>query len=309
MATSDLPELIYLGRSRLHRNRANLIQTLHTVAALTEIGVATRLYLPPWHRSQSVERRLGEMGIQARLDIRPSQLLHRRWPPWAFGRFHRRLLRSARAVYVRSEKLSLALAELGIVHNFEVHTLQPLIQRGELERLVAFHRHGLIDRLIPISRNSAQRLIDAGADPERIHVSPSGVDLKAFQSISPTHASRLSHPRIVYLGRISRDRGMEILLHVAERGLGEVLLVGDCDDEVPASTHLSHRPAIPHREVASLYADCDLALMPYQTDLIHVDGISPMKLFEAMAAGRPIVASDIAPIREILRHGHNGRKR
>ncbi|MES9847282.1 MAG: glycosyltransferase, partial [Candidatus Thiodiazotropha sp.] len=31
----------------------------------------------------------------------------------------------------------------------------------------------------------------------------------------------------------------------------------------------------------------------------------PMKLFEAMAAGRAIVASDIPPIREILEHGRN----
>lgn len=30
-----------------------------------------------------------------------------------------------------------------------------------------------------------------------------------------------------------------------------------------------------------------------------------MKLFEAMAAGRPIIASDIAPLREILHDGHN----
>jgi len=305
MATSDLPELIYLGRSRLHRNRANLIQTLHTVAALTEIGVATRLYLPPWHRSKTLDQRLGEMGIHGCPDIRPAQLLHRRWPAGAFARFHRRLLRSVRAVYVRSEELSLALAELEIPHHFEIHTLNPLIRRGELQRLVDFHRSGVIDRLIPIARSSAERLIEAGADPQRIHVSPSGVDLAAFQGIPPLDTTAHAHTRIVYLGRISRDRGLDILLHLAQRGLGEVRLVGDCDDAVPSCAHLSHHPSVPHREVASLYADSDLVLLPYQTDLMHADGISPMKLFEAMAAGRPIVASDIGPIREILRHGHN----
>jgi glycosyltransferase involved in cell wall biosynthesis len=32
---------------------------------------------------------------------------------------------------------------------------------------------------------------------------------------------------------------------------------------------------------------------------------SPLKLFEAMASGRPIVASDLPSIREVLKHGDN----
>ena len=78
-----------------------------------------------------------------------------------------------RAVYVRSDELSLALASLGIVHHFEVHTLQPLIQRHQLALIIDYQRRGLIDHFIPISRNSARALIDAGADERRIHISPS----------------------------------------------------------------------------------------------------------------------------------------
>lgn len=305
MSHPDHPELIYLGRSRLHRNRANLIQTLHTVAALTELGIRTRLYLPPWHRGVTPEQRLRDMGISARPDIRSSQLLHRRWPASAFIRWHRGLLRRARAVYVRSPELSLALAGLGIVHHFEVHTLQPLAERGQLQAIIEHHRAGRIAWLIPISRRAAAALVEAGADARRIHVSPSGVDLEAYRGLPPLDATRLARPRIVYLGRISRDRGLDILRHLAQHGSGEVLLVGDCDDAVEPSRRLHHRPAVAHREVPGLYRDAELVVLPYQPDLVHADGISPMKLFEAMAAGRPIIASDMAPIREILRDGHN----
>ncbi|MCG8122616.1 MAG: glycosyltransferase [Candidatus Thiodiazotropha taylori] len=305
MLNTDIPDLIYLGRSRLHRNRANLIQTLHTVAALTELGIDTRLYLPPWHRPVTPQQRCDEMGISSKIHIRASQWLHRRWPLSLFPRLHRRMLSRAKAVYVRSPELSLGLASQGIRHHFEVHTLQPMIQRNQLSQVIELHRKGVIDQLLPISRSAAEALIEAGADEQRIHISPSGVELEAFQRQPELDSRNLARPRIVYLGRISRDRGLDILTRIAQANLGQVLLVGDCDDPVPDLPALQHRPSVPHREVAKLYGESELVVLPYQADLSHADGISPMKLFEAMAAGRPIIASDIPPLREILQPGHN----
>lgn len=304
MAETDNPELIYLGRSRLHRNRANLIQTLHTVAALSEIGVPTRLYLPPWHGHVTLAQRLYDMGIHSRPDIRASQLMHSRWPSGTFAHLHRRLLRSARAVYVRSHELSVSLARLGIAHHFEVHTLDSITPL-QLAAITEYQRQGVIDHLIPISRSLAQALIDAGADRQRVHVSPSGVDLAAYRQVPMLDRANLAEPTLVYLGRISRDRGLATLIHLAEKVPGRVLLVGDCDDQVEETDSLQYRPAVPHCDVPKLYAESDLVLLPYQPSLGHADGISPMKMFEAMAAGRPIIASDIPPIREILRHGDN----
>ncbi len=299
------PELIYLGRSRLHRSRANLIQTLHTVAAFTELGIPTRLYLPPWHSKVTPRQRLHDMGIDTPIDLRAAQLLHRRWPRGAFVGFHQRLLRRARAVYVRAPELSAALATRGIRHHFEIHTLQALPRDYALQALVEQHRRGVIDWLVPISRSAAEVLIGAGADPGRIHVAPSGVALAAFQAVAELQPERLARPRMVYLGRVSLDRGLGIISQLAAAGVGEVTLVGDADDPVPRIPGLTLRPAVPHREVAGLYADSDLVILPYQPNLGHADGISPMKLFEAMAAGRPIIASDIPPLREILTHGRN----
>jgi glycosyltransferase involved in cell wall biosynthesis len=305
MQKVDNPELIYLGRSRLHRNRANLIQTLHTVAALAEIGVKTRLYLPPWHKEVTPQQRCEEMGIPRPPDIRGVQLLHRRWPTSLFPRFYKRLLKRAQAIYVRSPELSLGLASQGIPHHFEVHTLQPMRNSGVLTKVIDYHRQGLIGCLIPISQSAATALAAAGADEKRIHVSPSGVDLKPFNTLPELDPDRLARPRIIYLGRISEDRGLHVLTHLAKNSRSEVHLVGDCDDRISNLPNLHHQPAVPHREVASLYAESELVLLPYQQTLSHADAISPMKLFEAMAAGRVIVASDIPPLREILQHNRN----
>jgi glycosyltransferase involved in cell wall biosynthesis len=46
--------------------------------------------------------------------------------------------------------------------------------------------------------------------------------------------------------------------------------------------------------------------MPYQADLRHAASISPIKLFEALAAGRLVLASDLPSIREVVCDGKNG---
>jgi glycosyltransferase involved in cell wall biosynthesis len=301
--------LIYISRSRLHRNRANLIQTLHTVEAFQRIGLQVRLYLPPWHRGLNFSERLEELGIHSNLEVRPSQFLHSRWRRfgfWPFIHIYRSRLRKADAIYVRSPEISSALVSAGLVHHLEIHETEILLKGGLLGQIVKHHRLGIIDWLVPINQVSAGDLIDAGAVPARIHVSPSGVDLEAFEQIDPFSATHLDHPRVVYVGRISNDRGLGVFQALAERGIGEVTLVGKQDDPITASSLLRVEPFIPHRDIAKWYGQADLVLLPYQRGLRHVDSISPMKLFEALAAGRPIIASDIPPIREILEHKKTG---
>jgi glycosyltransferase involved in cell wall biosynthesis len=298
--------VIYIARSRLHRNRANLIQTLHTAAAFGAIGVQVRLYLPPWSKRMVAAARLDELGIRAALDLRSSRFLHSRWRLFGFRPFivaHRAELRSADALYTRSPEVSAALVSASLIHHLEVHEIGHLRATGFLGRVVRWHRSGLINWLVPISRAAADDLRDAGAAAERIHVSPSGVDLDGYRELEPFDVNRLDHPRILYVGRISRDRGLGILETLAERGAGKFTLVGEREDALRPHSALRVEPFVPHRDVPKWYGQADLVLLPYQRELRHAGSLSPMKLFEAMAAGRPIIASDLRPLREILEHG------
>jgi glycosyltransferase involved in cell wall biosynthesis len=295
--------VIYLGRSRLQRNRANLIQTLHMVNAFGAVGVGITLYLPPWPRSVRLEERLRDFGIEAPCDIRASWLLRRGWNAWPFVRLYRGRLKAARGVYTRSVQISATLSAAKVAHSLEIHEAgRELIGKGHLADIVARHRQGVIRWLLPISRSAAGVLLDAGAAPERILVCPSGVKIDGFEDLPPFDPERLSSPRIVYLGRLSRDRGLDIFERLAEQGIGEITLVGEQDDAVKARDGLKVVPFVPHREVPAWWGRSDVVLLPYQRHLPHADSISPIKLFEAMAAGRPIVASDLPAIREIVEH-------
>jgi glycosyltransferase involved in cell wall biosynthesis len=63
---------------------------------------------------------------------------------------------------------------------------------------------------------------------------------------------------------------------------------------------------IPNAELPRYQAMCDILLMPYQRMVAASSGgdiaryLSPMKLFEYMACGRAIVASDLPVLKEIL---------
>jgi glycosyltransferase involved in cell wall biosynthesis len=62
--------------------------------------------------------------------------------------------------------------------------------------------------------------------------------------------------------------------------------------------------ALPPGEIPALLASSDAVLVPFPPGLTS-DAASPLKLFEAWAAGRPTLASDVAGVREVARDGQD----
>lgn len=153
-----------------------------------------------------------------------------------------------------------------------------------------------------------------GVAHEKIIVEPNAVDLTPYEHIPSREKAReqLDLPRntkiVVYTGHLYAWKGVDILVE-AGRLLPEVsiYIVGGTDYDVRlckekfgsiSNVHIvGHRP---HDEMPSWQRAADVLVLPNTAkEEISARYTSPMKLFEYMASGTPIVASRLPSIEEV----------
>ena len=121
-----------------------------------------------------------------------------------------------------------------------------------------------------------------------------------------------------YFGQLYEGRGIEIIeAMAAARPQCLFLVYGGSEAEVAqrslaAIPNLRFMGHVPHPVARRVQTAVDVLLMPYQKSVsIGVKGhdtarwMSPMKMFEYLAAGVPVISSDLPVLREVLEDGAN----
>ncbi len=154
-------------------------------------------------------------------------------------------------------------------------------------------------------------IVEANGAGQEFLATPDPSELRAFK------AARGLPEDVFVIGFVGTFRPWHDLDTVLEaaRTVGEhvptrLLMVGDGPQrehivrtmaEGPASLTLTG--AVPHDDVPRYLACCDAVAVPYATRDVY---FSPLKLIEAMAAGRAVVASATGPVARVVRDGHDG---
>jgi glycosyltransferase involved in cell wall biosynthesis len=119
---------------------------------------------------------------------------------------------------------------------------------------------------------------------------------------------------VLYHGSMTIGRGLESLVaafadsrlagvHLAFMGYGPLRpRVQALAKASPASGRIHFLPPVPPAEVTTWVAGCDVAVMPIEPTTLNHRLSSPNKLFEAIAAGVPVVGPDFVEFRRIV-HG------
>ena len=192
----------------------------------------------------------------------------------------------------------------------ELH--QPEIRRSDRLAL-ELARHSRRLHIVCISKRLAGIIAETyGLDESKMIVAHCGTGLPIRRDYD---ASSATGRRLVaaYVGTFAAGRGLETILEMAER-LPDIDFVA-VGGEAPSHTMPSNvevRPWMPHDEVPELLAAADILLMPSTKNLMMSDGTggigeycSPLKMFEYLATGRSIIASDLPSIAEVLVDGFN----
>jgi len=148
----------------------------------------------------------------------------------------------------------------------------------------------------------------------RTVVAPNGFDVKSFEQEYSKEISRenlgISKDATVamYVGSLELWKGVKTLFDASEeiaKGGVDLVVIGGSDTEVlklkkeyPNVMFVGFKP---YKDLAKNLAAADMLVLPNTAkDLQSISFTSPIKLFGYMAAGAPIVASDIPSVREIL---------
>ncbi|QDU37862.1 Alpha-D-kanosaminyltransferase [Maioricimonas rarisocia] len=153
-------------------------------------------------------------------------------------------------------------------------------------------------------------------DPDRVTVIPNGVDFERFQSASPTDLSCFGIPDdarvLVSVGRLHPQKGYDLLIEAIEPLLAKespwhLLIVGegptrpDLERQV-RDAGLEERIHLPgyRDDVPAILAAADAFVLASRWEGM------PNAVLEAMAAGLPVLATDVEGIDELLPDGGTG---
>ncbi len=193
-------------------------------------------------------------------------------------------------------------------------TIEPdLLAKIKEQEIATLH---LSDAIICPSRVTRDYITSLGLDPKRVTVIPNGVSPSDF-SPTPLPARDGRIPTLLYIGTLADWQGLDILikalpkilehrevkLQIVGRGRSrQRKLLAKYIRKLGIESNVLIQPAVPHHEVPALMASADICVAPLGLNDRNVtQGACPIKVLEYMAVARPLLASNMPIVRELVR--------
>lgn len=309
-------KILYIANIRLPTEKAHGIQIMKTCEAFAKAGIEIELVVPTRHNKLTANP-FSYYGVPENL----FKIITLRVPdPIKYGRLgflvssiwfseRARWCRSfwtADIIYSRDALVLMQYLLLGRRIVFEAHAKPSFVAR-----IVARHSY----RVVVISQALREVYVAVGIPAERITVAPDAVDEHLFETVPLKNEAReiLELPQfqhiVVYTGHLYARKGADTLAEAATH-IPEALFVfvgGTIEDIAQFRKQWGSQENIrivghvaPERVPFYLRAADVLVIPNSGTSEDTARFASPMKLFEYMASGTPIIASDVPSIREVL---------
>lgn len=157
-------------------------------------------------------------------------------------------------------------------------------------------------RVAAVSRAVLERVVPTG--PSR--VIPNGLEPDEWTgpATPPDWLDELPRPLLLYAGTLDARLDVGAVAQIA-RALPEatLLLVGPLVNGEHLSplrelANVQIRPSLARKELTGLVRSADVGLVPHVRSML-TEAMSPLKLYEYLAAGLPVLATDLEPMRAV----------
>ncbi len=314
-------KIAIIAQGSIPAQTANSIQNMKMAGAFAELGNKVVVFAPGKNPELDWPRIANHYGLSQELEIqwiKSLPLLRRYDFAWHAVRAAQRW--DVELVYTRLPQAAALAAVREVSTIFELHdlpsgTMGPWLLRQFLGANGA-------KRLVVNTHHLEQKIRNRYRFPDRegfVMLAPNGVNLQRYKILpAPTEArKRLGLPEgftAGYTGHLYEGRGIELILDLAYR-LPKVrfLLVGGRAEDLAVRKAQARELGnvqfvgfVPNAELPLYQAACDVFLMPHGQKVAGSSGAdiaeftNPLKMFEYLACGRPILASDLPILREVL---------
>ncbi len=312
-------KLTYIVNSNIPSERANSINVVFMSEALS-IYFDFKLFIP--YCGESEEDIFDYYGIKNKFNISKIKVFipFKKELFFLTAAFLNSFLENRGDLYYVREWNALLIGMLfGKNILFEVHQ----IPRSPLNKIALFlaKRYSKV-KFFAITDRLKSCCVKSGIPDEKIEVLPDAAPVNKGLAASDIK-KKGSRPVVGYVGSMYKGRGISLIIDMARSLKGfDFVLVGGSEGDISywrsnASDagvgNIRFVGYVPHSKIAGYYAGFDILVMPYERKVSVYgdpesdtsDFMSPLKMFEYMASGKPIVASDLPSIREILIDGYN----
>ncbi len=211
-----------------------------------------------------------------------------------------------------------ALFEVNGLPSIELKYHYPGLDTGLLtkikeQEIATLH---LSDAIICPSHVTRDYIASLGLNRKLITVIPNGVSASDFPPTPlPVREGRV--PVLLYIGTLADWQGLDIVVKalpkILEQKNVQLRIVGRGRSrqrkmlakqirKLGVEASVIVQPAVPHHEIPALIAESDICVAPLGLNDRNVtQGACPIKVLEYMAAGRPLLASNMPIVRELVR--------
>jgi len=179
------------------------------------------------------------------------------------------------------------------------------------------------DAIIVVSGFLKKKIAEHGVAPEKIHVMANAVDASVFNPaqvppVKPEYTALLAGRVVLgFVGSFVKWHNFEFLLNNVKEIIDELphtnvslMLVGDGPlkeelrkivEQKRLANHVIFTGNVSHESIPAYINMMDICIIPQANEFR-----SPIKLYEYMAMGKPVIAPDVEPVRKAIAHGENG---